>query len=300
MLMNIVVTGAGGFLGSYVLDIAGSTPAIAVSALRLGPSRLPLSLPIREIQPSESISVDSLARLLKNQPTHILHIGALSAPDACERAPEVAFKANAELTQILTDYASSVGAHITFISTDLVFDGGKAPLGGLRESDSPSPHSQYARSKLAGEAAVLRYERGCVLRLSLIYGHAPSSAKGVLGWMEKAFENHETLPLFHDEYRTPIHVADATHAIMEAATHSLTGVWHCGGPERISRVEFGQRIAEALGYDPKVIRAVSRSEVLLTPTRPEDVALNSSRLMEEISFSPKDVKSALAAYTEWR
>ena len=72
-----------------------------------------------------------------------------------------------DATADLVDIAAAMGARIVHTSTDLVFDGKAAPY---RESSVPSPSSVYGRSKLASERPVLAFERGVVVRPSLMFG----------------------------------------------------------------------------------------------------------------------------------
>ena len=299
--MHILITGAGGFLGSVALHHAVSLPGVSVTALRSGTQRLPLSVTTNEIFLDESSSLAHLtAALHPNTPSHILHIGALSSPEACEKDPVAAERSNVTLTKILCEYAGHIGAHITFVSTDLIFGATKAPVGGFKPEDPPSPSSVYSTTKLAAEKLVLESGRGAVARVSLIYGHSPSPAKGVLGWIERSFKEGTPVSLFHDEFRTPIHVQDVATALLSIARLKLLGRWHCGGPARLSRVEFGEKIAEALGYDATLIVPSSRQDPLIHPARPEDVSLDSSKLTQFTGCAPLDVTSALSSYRKWR
>jgi dTDP-4-dehydrorhamnose reductase len=57
----------------------------------------------------------------------------------------------------------------------------------------------------------------------------------------------------------------------------FTGLIHLGGPERLSRLEMGQRLAAALGLDPSVIVPAARASFPAAEPRPRDVSLDSSR-----------------------
>ena len=299
--MHILITGAGGFLGSVALHHAIALPGVRVTALRSSLLRPPLSVATNEIFLDDSSACAHLVAALRlNPPSHILHIGALSSPEACEKDPVAAERSNVTLTRVLCEYAGHIGAHITFVSTDLIFGGTKAPMGGFKPEDPPSPSSVYSNTKLAGEQLVLYSGRGAVVRVSLIYGHSPSPVKGVLGWMEGSFKEQTPVPLFHDEFRTPIHVQDVATALLSIIRLKLAGIWHCGGPARLSRVEFGEHIAEALGFDATLIAPCSRQDPSIYPARPEDVSLDSSKLIRFTGHIPLDVTSALSTYRKWQ
>lgn len=299
--MRILMTGANGFLGSVALSRAVGLPGNSITALRFEPTSPKLPLPVTEAHARTPWTHDSLSAAINDStPTHILHIGALASPEACERDPVAAELCNVAYTRALVEYAGHIGAHVTFVSTDLVFDGVSHIGRRLRPEDPPAPRSVYARTKRMAETLVLESGRGAVVRSSLIYGHAPSTSKGVLGWMEKSLKARAPLTLFHDEFRTPIHVEDLTATLLTISRLRILGLWHCGGPDRLSRVEFGEAVADALGYDKSLITPSSRHTPEVLPPRPEDVSLDSTRLTEATGISALDVRSALATYREWR
>ncbi|MEY4667310.1 MAG: dTDP-4-dehydrorhamnose reductase [Pseudomonadota bacterium] len=293
--MHVLLTGASGFLGSVCRDLLDQRPDIQVSFLRSGHGPELSATGFSSVEAPLSLSAEEL--VLPSAITHIIHIGALSSPEMCERDPKQAQQSNVKFTQMVADYAFRNGAHLTTVSTDLVFDGTRAPPNGLTEEDLPHPLSVYAQSKLAAERATLALPSNTVIRIALLYGHSSSQSRGVLGWIEGALKQGTPLTLFFDEYRTPIHVVDAARAIIALSEQSLPGTWHCGGPDRLSRVEFGTLVAEALGYDPSLIRSTSRCASASGPARPEDVSLNSNKLWRTMGYEPRTVKESLASHT---
>jgi dTDP-4-dehydrorhamnose reductase len=292
--MHVLLTGGAGFLGSACRDLFARKTDREFSLLRSGHGPLILGTFPPSIEAPTLLDADELARQIGSRRiTHIIHVGALSSPEACESNPESANTSNVRFTEMLVDYATRVGAHLTTISTDLVFDGGIAPPRGLSEECVPRPLSVYSQTKLLAENATLRSSSNAVVRVALLYGYASSQSRGVLGWMERAFREGAPLNLFSDEYRTPIHVMDAASAILEISSRALPGIWHCGGPARVSRVEFGTLVAQALGYDASLIRPTSRLTLTTGPARPEDVSLNSEKLWSTLGWKARGVVEAL-------
>jgi dTDP-4-dehydrorhamnose reductase len=293
--MRILLTGASGFLGNTLITLLCRYPDVELTVARTSHAECPLPLGAREVLLSNLAESAALRAELKSRPpTHIIHTAALSNPTTCEQDPAAAHLSNTLFTKMLAEYAGNVGAHLTYTSTDLVFDGAPPPKSGFQEEDLAYPLSHYAITKEAAERETLAVESSnAVIRLSLLYGYSLSPSRGVLGWMEDLWLRGEPVTLFSDEYRTPIHVTDAAYAVLQVAFKRLSGILHCGGPERLSRVEFGCQVADALGYDSAEIRPCLRSQVNCRPLRPEDVSLDSSKLNSLISFTPRTVASAL-------
>ncbi len=294
--MHVLLSGASGFLGSACVDLLKRFPEIELSVVRA--SRVDCVLPLgsRELLLADPADYHALRRLVGTRPpTHIIHVAGVSSAAVCERDPQLAQRGNVAFTDSLVRLAAECGAHIVSTSTDLVFDGATAWQGGFTEDAQPAPASVYSRSKYAAEQITLNHTRGCVVRCSLLYGHSLSASRGVLGWMEDALHAQEELILFEDEFRTPIHVADAARALLELSQRQQIGIWHCGGPDRLSRLEFGLTVAESLGYNPRVIRSATRADLPSLPARPEDVSLNSNRLWGLLNFPPKTVHEALSS-----
>lgn len=293
--MHVLLSGASGFLGGACVDLFRRFPEIELSVVRSSAQECILPLGSREIFVHDLADPAELSQALgARRPTHIIHAAALSSPLACERDPAQARLSNVLFTQSLVSLARMHEAHFTITSTDLVFDGAVAPPEGFAESDNPCPTTVYSRTKREAEDIALAYGRSCVVRLCLLYGHSLSKSRGVLGWMEDALRARQELVLFEDEIRTPLHVADAAQALFKLASASNTGLWHCGGPQALSRVAFGIAVAETLGYDTGLIRAARREDVHSVPPRPENVSLDSHALWRHLGLEPRTVQASLA------
>ncbi len=95
--------------------------------------------------------------------------GALTAVDYCETHEDEAFAVNADGPKLIAEISAEKGAHVTYISTDFVFDG--LSTHAYTEDMVARPLSVYGASKLEGEEAVLGVSKNhLVARVSWLYG----------------------------------------------------------------------------------------------------------------------------------
>ena len=114
-------------------------------------------------------------------PSVIVNCAAYTAVDACETDP-ACWKVNADGPKHLAEWAAANGAFLVHVSTDYVFDGNKPLFEACVETDTPVPASEYGKSKLAGERAVLENgAQAAILRTAWLYGaHGKNFLKTML------------------------------------------------------------------------------------------------------------------------
>jgi dTDP-4-dehydrorhamnose reductase len=223
-------------------------------------------------------------RIFALAPKVIVHLAAVSQISEAYSDPDHAREVNVETTRSLLRAADALGARFIYASTDLVFDGEAAPY---NEDAAAEPVSFYGRTKLEAECHVLGYRRGLCVRLPLLYGlpeatRAPSFFEQLLASLRAG----QSVSLFDDEVRTPLWLDDAAHACLKLADSQLRGVIHAGGPERLSRYEMGERVAQALGAPNHLLTRVSRTAHAGAEPRARDVSLDSSRYQKQFGAAP--------------
>jgi dTDP-4-dehydrorhamnose reductase len=269
--MRILVTGASGQLGVYLLRELRGRPddVVAWSGTRAGEL---FGTPLRPVDLADRDGVAAAFRSAR--PDIVIHAAALSSVARCHREPEAARAVNAGGSECLAELAEAAGARLLLVSTDLVFDGER---GWYTEGDAPSPLSVYGRTKALAEAAVQAHPRGVVARVSLLFGPTLVGRPSFFDEQVAALRERRPCTLFADEWRTPLSLFSAARALVALARSDYVGVLHLGGPERMSRLEMGQRLAGFLGEDPSSIVVTTRGAVAAPEPRPRDVSLDSSR-----------------------
>lgn len=187
--------------------------------------------------------------------------------------------------------AAKAGARFLFVSTDFVFGGED---GMYPESARAVPQTPYGMHKLEAEGHVQwEHEEAVVLRPALMTGdsfhHArPSYERGLLA-------RGEPCAVYADEWRSPVHVDDVVGAIWALITMEVRGVYHLGGPQRMTRAELGRRICAAYGYDSELLREARRPA-----DRPRDLSLDSSRLSSLLGWQPRPIDAVLSTIDDRR
>jgi dTDP-4-dehydrorhamnose reductase len=267
--MRVLLTGASGQLGAYLLRELTATgrQVVAWSGSRAG--RL-FGVELHPVDLSDPSAI--AAAFADARPEAVLHAGAMAGVADCLREPDRAERVNTGGTRTLADLCGRAGVRLLFVSTDLVFDGEHAPY---REDATPAPLSHYGRTKAAAEDPV-RAAGGLVVRVSLLFGPSLTDRPTFFDQQVAALRSSKSLTLFADEWRTPLSLAVAARALTGLLTADDTGVLHLGGPERMSRLEMGRRLADSLNVAPTRLASASRLDVTGLEPRPRDVSLDSS------------------------
>jgi len=252
--MRLLVTGGSGYLGASILKRAPATWQIAATyfahTLAQG-NGAAFRVDIRDASAVNHL-VDEF------RPDVVIHTAAQMTGDQMRSV-------NADGARNIARAAAHVHARLIHLSSDVIFDGEHAPYA---ESAPPDPISPYAASKAQAERAVTEeYSRAVIVRTSLIYGFDPldpRTRQTLAGEMPR---------LFTDEYRCPIFVDDLADALLELAKNKFAGTINIAGPQRLSRYEFGLKLANAFRVAPRFEPALSAT---YPGRRPRDCTLDIS------------------------
>lgn len=238
ILSRVVVIGATGQLGSDLAEAFGTetVTGLAHEDLEIGDAEA-----VREV----------LGRL---RPDVVVNSAAFHNVPRCESEEERAFALNAVAPRNLARTCTALGARLTHVSTDYVFDGAKrAPY---VEDDRPNPLNVYGISKLAGEYAVLN-EGGNhqVVRSSGLYGVRPCRAKGgnFIDTMFKAARERDEVRVVNDEILTPTFTADLAAQIRVLALDGPAGLFHATNQGCCSWFEFARAIFDLGGLTTPLV-----------------------------------------------
>lgn len=235
--MRILLTGATGQLGSELKELWAKEELLASSSSDLDITDW------RKVR--EAVAGFG--------PELVLHVGAYTDVEGCEKDPERAYRVNAIGTQNIALAAREVGAAIVYISTNYVFDGtSHRPY---LEFDAPNPPNVYGHSKLAGEQYVTQLtHKHYIVRTAWLYGRGP---RNFVRTVLRLATGSKELAMVTDEISSPTYAKDLAQAIVGLVQYPLYGIYHFTNSGSCSRYEWAKKILEYTGNTEVTIRPIS-------------------------------------------
>ncbi|MEM1082950.1 MAG: dTDP-4-dehydrorhamnose reductase [Verrucomicrobiota bacterium] len=285
--LRVVVVGSNGRLGCEV--VAALRDQCEVTGL--GREDLDLS------------SADSIRTALEHlEYDRVVIPAALTAVDYCETHEDEAYAVNAEGPRLIAEISREKGAHVTYVSTDFVFDGTKQ--GPYSEDDQVNPISVYGASKLRGEELVLREDRAnLVVRVSWVFGPGrPAFPEWIIG---QAREKSE-LFLPADKLACPSSSRDLARMLKPLVIgkkgEGASGIFHLCNSGTCSWRDWGQFCLDeaADAGVPLKTRRIGRNLVsdveAFVAKRPLNSALDTSKYARWTGITPPSWQDALSTH----
>ena len=229
-----------------------------------------------------------LLRLFDEYQFHtVLNCAGSCALKSCELDPAMAWRINVRGVCNLLHALEGSDTRLVHLSIDLVFSGNRR--GDHLESDDTDPVTVYGKTMSMAENLVqLAKPSACQLRISLPMGISFNGHAGAIDWIQSRFKQQKPATLYFDEIRTPTYVDCLNRVCHLMLANNLNGLYHAGGPRKLSLYEIAQIVNRVGGYDANHLMGCPRIEAGPMPPRAGNVSMDSSRLTAALGFPPFD------------
>lgn len=260
---RLVISGAGGQLGS----------CLAARAAAQGRDVAALSSSQWDI--TDSAAADRIVQ----QGDVVLNCAAYTDVDGAESAEPAAHAVNVTGPEHIARACARAGARLIHVSTDFVFNADLGPEGAaprpFEPGDDTAPQGVYARTKLAGERAVLAaLPDAVVVRTAWVY--TGGTGRDFVAVMRRLAAGDGRVDVVDDQVGSPTYVGDLADALLQVADDRVPGpVLHAANEGAVSRFELARAVFEECGADPARVRPVSSAHFPRPAPRPSYSALSS-------------------------
>jgi UDP-glucose 4-epimerase len=230
---KILITGAGGFIGSHTTDslLAAGKQVIGVDDFSTGKrdnlAEAEKTGAFTLIEADITTPGTIAAAVAEHRPESIIHLAALVSVPAGEEDPAKNFRLNVVATQLVAEAAREHGVQRTVFASSAAVYGNSAALP-LSEAGTTVPISQYGAAKLMSEQLLQAYATSygissICFRFFNVYGprqDPKSPYSGVVSIFAEKFISGQQATVFGDgeQSRDFIFVKDLARALAAAAT----------------------------------------------------------------------------------
>lgn len=278
---TVLVTGAGGLLGSALCARLGREGHRVVSHTRSGAAGFPL---------------EDLARIgpavRDAHPDWIIHAAGNTNLDACEADPASARSLHVAVSAELAKVAAREGCRLLYVSTDSVYDGDVS--GAHSEEAVVRPLNHYARTKLAGEQACLAVLDSTIVARVNFFGLHPLRHQGLASWLSGNLRAGRFVNGFTDVWFNPLGNRELAGLLIEVMRRNLAGgVYNFGASDACSKFDFARRLAVRLGADSELVRPALLAEAGLATPRPRNTVMTTRKLSAVLGHEMPTVDACL-------
>jgi dTDP-4-dehydrorhamnose reductase len=233
--------------------------------------------------------------LTEIKPDVVIHLGAMTGVDLCEKEKTSASEINTKATEIIAKECSKLNSFLVYVSTDYVFDGN---FGMYKEDDVANPLGFYGKSKLEGEKAVQNFSTNwCIVRTSTPFGLHPTK-KSFPMWVIENLQKQKQIDVLIDQFTSPTYIPNLSRMLIEISERRITGIIHAAGASKISRYQMASMVSDKLNLDGTLLKQISMNKMKWVAQRPKDSSLDVSRASSILNEKPQKIDQSLNLFID--
>ena len=222
----------------------------------------------------------------------IINCAAYTAVDKAESDEESADAINHKAVKLLAQISKEKNIKLIHISTDYVFDGTNHKP--YKEDDATSPKSVYGKTKLSGEKALqaVNPKNSIIIRTSWVYS---SFGANFVKTMLSLSKSRDELSVVYDQVGTPTYARDLAKTILEILPNiknENVEIYHYSNEGVLSWYDFAKEIMK-MAKRECTINPIESFEYPTPAPRPHFSILNKSKIKKEFGINIPFYKDSL-------
>ena len=208
------------------------------------------------------------------QPEIVIHTAGLTSVEECESNPTLARNLNILLAVNVAKACAKFKVPFVHISTDHLYSGNNV----FTEENLPtSPVNFYGSTKAEAELRVFEENPDALVIRTNFYGWGTSYRQSFSDFIIQALRANKELELFDDVFYTPILAEVLVQATHDLITSKAKGIFNLVCGQRLSKFDFGLKLAKQFDLNKALIKATQISKQSLLVKRPLDMSLSNKK-----------------------
>ena len=271
MQKKALITGGSGLLAvNWALSICDNY----LVTLLLHHKKISLSGVDTSIASLDSLD-ECISVLTKHRPDIVIHTAGLTNVEECESNPDLAQEVNVDLANNIAIACNKQSVKLVHISTDHLFSGNQEFS---TEESITNPVNNYAKTKLQGEQQVLENCKDALIIRTNFFAWGTKYRQSFSDFILNKLKNNKQIDLFSDVFFTPILVDELSKRTQQLIDSNATGIFNIVSSKRISKYEFGIKLANRFNLNAGLINGVSINDRKNLVKRPKDMSLSNAKL----------------------
>lgn len=239
-------------------------------------------------------SLDTLDECLsiidKHQPDIVINTAGLTSVEECSANPDLAQQINVDLAKNIAIACNKKFTKLIHISTDHLFSGDDSFN---KENNKTHPLNNYAKTKLQGEFKVIENCKNAIVIRTNFFCWGTKYRHSFSDYIVNKLRSNEQVGLFSDVFFTPILVNELSKIALQLVDSNHSGVFNVSSSERLSKYEFGIKLANCFGLDTNLINKISINDKPYLMNRPKDMSLSNDKICKVLNQKVRSIDEQL-------
>ncbi len=286
MIKKVVITGGSGFLGTNL-----ALKLCSEWNIHLFYRRNPVEIAGTHAYAVDLEDIEKLDKAVGEiRPDLIIHTAGMVDIEQCEKNRFEAYSSNVLTARHVAQIAKKYTPQFVHISTDHFSKSSEAMS---HETSIEIPLNYYSLTKLMAEYEVKKLYPDALIIRSNFFGWGNENGKSFSDFVINNLRQGNVVSLFNDVFYTPIFIDTLAECLYNLVKKNIEGIVNVVGDDRLSKYDFGIKIAEIFNLDKDLIKTISIKSLEHLETRPFDMSLSNRKLKSLLSDVDLSIEAGL-------